>query len=571
MRKRAIWLALCLGVLSWFPAGILAQHGVTAVVVNEFANVRIVPAIGAEVLGTVPAGYLFEIVTGRSPDEQWIRVDFNGDEGWVGLAPLRVLSGDLGALPVADPRSIPYGGFESPRAGLTSATSPVIGRLATSGLRVRAGPSRGYPVLADAPRYTEMPLLGRTASNRWIQVNFEGTLGWVTSSFVEFAPGQNITSLPIDGIVADELPISQPVADDYLDTLYLMRARVDLAQPSLDAIRASWTDAALSGRAYCRPYPARPSSYNIPRPLLAAYYVRLEPLETLFNDAMFNVRQAIDLFIEVCNQPGTANPVGEATVIGALEIVALADQQFADLRRRLDELIPPPPELGDDQCLFSHAGEVTILPLIGLNQLIVDNLTRRFTARGYCFEATEGQSLRVELVARPDGMVPLVAVTPLDNPTAFLGVGRGVEEEPAVRLGPIPIPVTGRYVLIVSTPDLVLVPPEQSEYGFVIVDQQTAVPGDALVLNPETGQYEFTEPAPVVPPIVIPPLSPTTPPSSSPGQQPVSVACPSLAFTCAQLSSCQEAYACLQAGNFSLDPENNGVPCQTTLCAGQAP
>lgn len=570
MRKRAIWLAFCLGIIGWFSGGAQAQHGVTAVVVNEFANVRIVPAIGAEVLATVPAGYLFEVVTGRSPDNEWIRVDFNGDEGWVNLAPLRVLSGDLGALPVADPRSIPYGGFESPRAGLTNASSPISGRLAISGLRVRAGPSTGYPVLADAPRYTVLPLLGRTASNRWIQVNFEGTLGWVTASFIEFGPDFSITSLPIDGIVADELPISQPVADAFLDTLYLMRARVDLAQPSLDAIRASWTDAALSGRAHCRPYPARPSNYNIPRPLLAAYFVRLDPLQTLFNDAMFNVRQAIDLYIEVCNQPGTANPVGQATVIGALEIVALADQQFADLRRRLDELIPPPPELGVDQCLFSYAGEVDILPLVTLNNLVVDRLTTRHTARGYCFDAVEGQSLRVELIARPGGIVPLVVVTPFDNPTAFLGVGRGAEDMPSVRLGPIPIQRTGRYLLLVSTPELVQVPPQQAEYGFIILDQAAAVPGDALVLNPETGAFEFIEPAPVVPPIVIPPLFPTTPPSS-PGQQPVSVVCPSLAFTCEQLSSCQEAYACLQAGNFTLDPENNGIPCQQTLCAGQAP
>ncbi|MBZ0289116.1 MAG: excalibur calcium-binding domain-containing protein, partial [Anaerolineae bacterium] len=38
--------------------------------------------------------------------------------------------------------------------------------------------------------------------------------------------------------------------------------------------------------------------------------------------------------------------------------------------------------------------------------------------------------------------------------------------------------------------------------------------------------------------------------------------CPSLGFTCSQLFTCQEARACLAAGNFSLDPDNDGIPCE---------
>src|SRR5690606_41994942 len=63
----------------WLLGGALmmasAQSGIRVLVVNEFANVRIVPAIGAEVLGSVPGGYVFENVNARSADGQWIRVD----------------------------------------------------------------------------------------------------------------------------------------------------------------------------------------------------------------------------------------------------------------------------------------------------------------------------------------------------------------------------------------------------------------------------------------------------------------------------------------------------------------
>ncbi|MBC8098032.1 MAG: SH3 domain-containing protein, partial [Armatimonadetes bacterium] len=171
-----------------------AQSGVRAVVSNDTANVRIFPAIGAEVIANVPSGYVFEFVTGRSGDGQWLRVEFNGDEAWVGIAPLTILSGDVNALPVGDPRSIPYGGFEAPRSGQSSATSVNTVRV-TNGLRVRSGPGQGYPTLANMFAGTVVPVFGRTISNRWVQVNYQGTLGWVSSGFLEFQNGLAITSL----------------------------------------------------------------------------------------------------------------------------------------------------------------------------------------------------------------------------------------------------------------------------------------------------------------------------------------------------------------------------------------
>jgi hypothetical protein len=571
MRRIAFWMALLLVMISFSSSALFAQGGVRALVVNEFANVRIVPAIGAEVRGTVPAGYVFEIVTARSPDGEWIRVDFNGDEGWVNLTPLRVLSGDVGALPVADPRTIPYGGFESPRAGLTSATSNVTGRLADSGVRVRAGPSTGYPVLADAPRFTVFPLLGRTISNAWVQVNFEGTLGWVAVRFVEFQGGASILDLPVDGIVAEELPISQPVRDDFIATLRLMLARVDLAQPSLDAIRASWTDAALTGRAHCRPYPARPSAYHIPNPLLAAFYVQLDPLITLFNDAMFNVRRSIDLFIDVCNQPGTTNPVGQATVIGALETVALADRQFAELRRRLQELIPPDRVVGPDECLFVFQNEADILRILAVGELIFEEFTPARVLTGFCFDAVEGRSLLFETAQLPgSNLTLLLSVSPFDNPTNFIAVGRSTPGQQVMRIGPVLIPQTGRYLLVLS--NLTVDQPPQGRFAVLISDVATlGVEQTGLLIDPETGEVSKRPeiaPVPEIPPdaIIIPPLPGQQPQTQqqSPMGQPSNV-CPGLGLTCQQLTTCEQAQACYNAGNFSLDENNNGIPCEN-LC-----
>ena len=55
--------SVVLTLLLWLLGGALmmasAQSGIRVLVVNEFANVRITPAIGAEVLGSVPGGYVF--------------------------------------------------------------------------------------------------------------------------------------------------------------------------------------------------------------------------------------------------------------------------------------------------------------------------------------------------------------------------------------------------------------------------------------------------------------------------------------------------------------------------------
>lgn len=553
-RLVALWLGALL--LSVGLAG-AQDSGVSILVNRDGVNVRLLPAIGAEVIGFVDAGFRAP-ATGRSPDNEWVRIDFNGEEAWIGLAVINVF-GDLNSLPVADPRSIPYGGFESPRAGLTSASSAISGRLADSGLRVRAGPSRAYPVLANAPRYTVMPLLGRTINNAWIQVNYEGTLGWVTSPFVELQGGARLVDLPVDGIVADSLPRSGQTDDDYLGTLRFLLERVELAQPSLDGIRATWTSVALGDLIACGGYPPRPSNYNIPNPLLAAFFPTLDPLQTLFNDAMTNTRSAIDLWIDVCSRPQPQRgAVGQATVSGALAAVNLADAQFAELRRRLNELLPPARELGPDECLFIFRGAQDILRVIPLDTLVFEGLTPSEPVTGFCLDAVAGQSLRFQFLQREsDNALPLIAVSPFDNPTNFIANARATGTSTPLILGPVIIPQTGRYLVIVADNDSARQQPLISQFGFYVSDVGPAgtATGPTLQIDPNTGAIILAE-APVLQPVV--PEATVTPGA---------VICPSLAFTCEQLTSCEQAQACLRAGNFSLDPDGNGIPCPN-LCPG---
>lgn len=534
----------------------MAQTGVRIVVVNEHANVRTVPAIGASVLGTVSAGYEFTIVTARSGDNEWVRVDFVGTEGWVNLTPVVVLSGDIFSLPVADPRSIPYGGFDAPRAGQTGQTSGPMTAIATNGVRLRAGPSQAYPTLVNIFANQQVIVTGRNRNNTWFQVIHEGFIGWAFGTFLQFnSPGDINTLLPLDGIVADGGPPTGLGADDYVALLRLMLARLDLAQVSLDEIRAMWTDAALYGRATCKPYPARPSNIQIAIPLLSAFYDRLHPLQITFNDAMTNTRLAIDLFIEVCNQPGTGNPVGTATVQGALDTINLAQAQYARVRARLLELLPPDRLPGADECVLSYNGQVEILPLLTAGVIYADSAAGGNATTGYCFDALAGETYRFEVLQLPgSNLIPFISISPLDNPTNFIGVARGAGgSDPSTILGPVPIERGTRYLIIITDigDDGGRAELAQGDFAFLLSNVTGATVLPELVYDPATGTVSALNNVGS-----IPGGDGSAPPPNG------STVCPDPTFTCSALFTCAEAYACYNGvPNFSLDANGDGLPC----------
>jgi hypothetical protein len=405
------------------------------------------------------------------------------------------------------------------------------------------------------------PLTGRTANNAWLQVNYNGTLGWVTAGFVEIQGGASIIQLPIDGVVADSPPQSQATQDDYVGTLKLMLARLDLAQPSLDSIRGTWTTVSLGQRAACQNFPARPSDMNVANPLLAAFFPTLDPLKTDFNNAMANVRLAIDLWIEACGQPQPPSGViGEATVIGALNVIQLVDGQFTDLRQRLNALIPPPIQLGANQCLFTFRDQFDVLNVIAKGQLVLDSLNPRKTTTGFCIDANAGDALRVEVLRIRGNLQLLVAVSAFDNPTNFLGVGRATQDQNLLSVGPILISNSGRYLIVISDIGENRTEPLTGDYALLVTNiAGLTVFGPGLGIDPTTGQ------------VVVNPIQATSVPGVTPTLSAAPGGCPSTGFSCSELLSCQEAQACLQAGNFSLDPDNNGIACEDAplFCTGQ--
>lgn len=80
------------------PAAAGAPTGITFTT-NYIANFRSAPGEGSSVLSQIPYQTVLD-VTGRSADNTWVQINFNGQNGWV-AAHLGNLSGDLNTAPVA--------------------------------------------------------------------------------------------------------------------------------------------------------------------------------------------------------------------------------------------------------------------------------------------------------------------------------------------------------------------------------------------------------------------------------------------------------------------------------------
>ncbi|MFN8531496.1 MAG: SH3 domain-containing protein [Anaerolineae bacterium] len=535
---------------------------------RDGVNVRIIPAIGAPLAGIINAGFdgYAEAISG---DGEWLRFNFEGNDAWVGFPVVSVIDGDLNALPVADPRTIPYGGFENPRAGISTVVSANQARLEMSGLRVRGGPGLGYPVLANAPRYSVFSLLGRNPEGTWLQVNFEGTLGWVAGQYLQFLTPGGIQNLPIGGIVADSLPFSDRTFDSYTDTLRLLLSRIEIATASLEAIRARWTQVALGNGLQCGDYPFQPTDYNIPNPVLAAFYGTLDPLQTDFNAAMGQLRHAIDLLIDTCE--GRLSPAD--TVQQALDTINQVDSLFASLRSRLNALIPPDLVFDPNTaCLFTFNNRSEVVPRLLINRVASVRFNRDNLIDGFCFDGAAGASYKIEVLAFTGNPQPRVSVSPFDNPTNFISVGSASAEKTLVTLAPILIPATGRYLVILS--DLVDRPaPVEGEIAILLTDVTTATTSSAANLGIDANGNLVVAPVPNTNPVpIFTPGAVTTPlAGGTPGTVDPSL-CPNVTYTCSQIQavggSCINAQACLQAGNTSLDGDLDGIPCETILCQG---
>lgn len=166
----------------------MVERGNTFVSVFRRVNVRSGPGMEYRRLGILEPGSSAD-VKGRTEDDEWLEITYNGQLGWVAYFVVSV-TGDLDSVDVA---SVP----------LTAATRtpPEIELTTRYNVNLRMEPIIGTPIIAVVPYNTTLVTDARADSNGlWLRVTYEGEQGWLLSSLVS-----------IDGSI-DTLPVVQPLA-----------------------------------------------------------------------------------------------------------------------------------------------------------------------------------------------------------------------------------------------------------------------------------------------------------------------------------------------------------------------
>jgi hypothetical protein len=63
---------------------------------------------------------------------------------------------------------------------------------------LRRGPGRAFDRITVVPPTTTLPAIGRTADTQWIQVEYEGQMGWIASLLLVWTG--DVINLPVDGV-----------------------------------------------------------------------------------------------------------------------------------------------------------------------------------------------------------------------------------------------------------------------------------------------------------------------------------------------------------------------------------
>jgi N-acetylmuramoyl-L-alanine amidase len=174
--KMAFLLFILLALL--VTGNIFAQDEVIA---QAYAtvNVRSGPGTQYDIIGQLTSGNEVQI-TGRSDEESnWLRIDFEGRDGWVAYFTVSVL-GNTEQLPVVAPRNVQA--IAPMPATATPANIQATSELYATAYRivnVRSGPGTEYVPIGTLQPGNSADVTGRSSDSEWLRINYNGQEGWI--------------------------------------------------------------------------------------------------------------------------------------------------------------------------------------------------------------------------------------------------------------------------------------------------------------------------------------------------------------------------------------------------------
>ena len=174
---------------------------------SDGLNMRSGPATTYPVVAVIPGGTTVTI-TGTGTPDNWLPIQYQGQTGWADgtyLALSQPAAGGASAGPPAvaaaapAPAAAPVVAAAAPAsaAAATPAAAPAAASSATvtpsDGLNLRSGPGSSSTVVSVLPGGATVKITG-TANGTWVPVSYNGSSGWVDSSFLATGASPAITS-----------------------------------------------------------------------------------------------------------------------------------------------------------------------------------------------------------------------------------------------------------------------------------------------------------------------------------------------------------------------------------------
>jgi uncharacterized protein YraI len=155
-------------------------------------NVRSGPSIRYTRIGSLTAGDSADI-TGRADEtNSWLRIDFNGQEGWISITVIEV-TGDPDAAPVVEPG--PDAVLRTTAAQSLAASQDDVVVVTRVNANMRASTNPQSDVVGVIPFGTRLEPNARSEGNNRVRVTYNGVTGWVAVGLVNITGG-NLSTLP---------------------------------------------------------------------------------------------------------------------------------------------------------------------------------------------------------------------------------------------------------------------------------------------------------------------------------------------------------------------------------------
>ncbi len=172
-----------------------AAGGYTAIPTVSLLNVRATPSTSADLISRVSAGNRYPVL-GRNEGATWLLINHGEGQGWVFGTFVKLLGGDVNALPVTNAVGnlvgAPASTASAAPAAVAAAAPAASGLTVTPNawlLNVRKRPSTAAAVLGSLEWGHSYPVVGRNADTSWLLVDDDEARGWVSAKFVNVAGG----------------------------------------------------------------------------------------------------------------------------------------------------------------------------------------------------------------------------------------------------------------------------------------------------------------------------------------------------------------------------------------------